>query len=55
MLELIVLGEIPGTGIVVTFQWALIATIVFVGSTLIYFLHKRRLALMVSPQNEAKA
>lgn len=41
MLEFIVLGQIPGTGVIITFSWVIgIATILF-GSSLLRSTHKR--------------
>lgn len=35
MLEFIVLGEVPGTHIVITFQWALLLAVIFLGFTFV--------------------
>ena len=45
MLELIVLGQIPGTGLVISFQSMLIAAALFTNTLLIYVLVRRRLVI----------
>ena len=44
MLELIVLGQIPGTGVVITLPWILGCATIFTGGTLLYVLRKKRFA-----------
>lgn len=42
MLELIVLGKVPGTGIVVTFPWILGIATTITGLTLLYIVRRHR-------------
>lgn len=42
MLELIVLGEVPGTQIVISYQWALILAIAFTGAAFIRSVSKKQ-------------
>lgn len=48
MLELIVLGQVPGTGIVITLPWILGAATIFVGSSLLYVVRKKRFNTQLS-------
>lgn len=49
MLEFIVLGEVPGTGVVVTFSWAVAVATVVVGMSLLRNIRKERaISQMVS-------
>lgn len=49
MLEFIVLGEVPGTGVVVTFSWAVAVATVIVGMSLLRNIRKERaISQMVS-------
>lgn len=41
MLEFIVLGEVPGTHIVITYQWALLLAVTFLSFTVVKSLGKR--------------
>lgn len=41
MLEFIVLGQIPGTDIVITFSWAVAVATVVVGTSLLYRIHSQ--------------
>jgi hypothetical protein len=42
MLEFIVLGEVPGTHIVITYQWALLLALAFAGITLAKSISKKQ-------------
>jgi len=42
MLEFIVLGQVPGTGIVLTFSWVVAASTVLVGVSLLYAVRSHR-------------
>lgn len=41
MLEFIVLGEVPGTHIVITFQWAILLATILIGSAFAKVISKR--------------
>lgn len=43
MLELIVLGEVPGTHIVITLSWAIALMTVFFGSAALRAAHRKQL------------
>lgn len=42
MLELIVLGQVPGTNLVITFNWVIIIAVTFFICLQIYFLNLRQ-------------
>ena len=42
MLEFIVLGEVPGTQVVITYQWALILALAFTGAAFLKSISKRQ-------------
>lgn len=42
MLEFIVLGQIPGTGIVITFSWVLAAALVLCGASILRHEYSQR-------------
>lgn len=42
MLEFIVLGQIPGTGLVITFSWAVVIATIVIGGGLLHYVRKGR-------------
>lgn len=52
MLELIVLGEVPGTSIIITFPVAAAMLTIFVGVALIVKVHKSQATNMQLPRAE---
>lgn len=52
MLEFIVLGQIPGTSIVITFHWVLVMSILFASVVYVGYIHKRREQLHASAIEE---
>lgn len=47
MLEFIVLGQIPGTRLVITFQWVVVMTTLLAGYAALHLAHKHQVS--VSP------
>ncbi len=47
MLEFIVLGQIPGTSLVVTFSWVLVATLLITFSLPFVFIQRHRLRKLI--------
>ncbi len=54
MLELIVLGQVPGTNLVITFNWVLIiAASLFIGYEAYHFINRRKNAKTQSSKKVA--
>jgi len=52
MLEFIVLGQVPGTGFVLTFSWVIAFAAVFFGVNVLYYEHKKHDAMHQAPLEE---